>query len=245
LEANEQYNRDEDRKSLESVEERFNAYTAKGKIVACLIVEPFQAEGGDYAASNEYFRQLQQLCKRLDMAFIVDEIQTGAGATGKWWAHEYWNLPEPPDFVTFAKKMLTGGFYCTPQWKLDEPFRIYNTWMGDPAKLVMLRAVIDVCERDNLVEKTRIVGEKMYAGLMKIQAAHPTKLMNTRGVGTFCAIDAANGDMRKKIVDACLNNGVHIGYSGPAALRFRPALTFNETHLNILLEVFEKCVKQV
>ena len=54
------------------------------------------------------------------MAFIVDEIQTGVGATGKFWAHEHWNLPEPPDFVTFAKKMLTGGFFCTPKWKLDE-----------------------------------------------------------------------------------------------------------------------------
>ncbi|CAM6001219.1 unnamed protein product [Sphagnum balticum] len=206
-----------------------------------------QAEGGDYAASHDFFRKLQQICKRLNMAFIVDEIQTGVGATGKWWAHEYWNLPEPPDFVTFAKKMLTGGFFCTPKWKLDEPFRIYNTWMGDPAKLIMLRAVIDVCERENLVERTRIVGEKMLKGLheiqvfrknnnsfknrINIQAANPDKLMNARGVGTFLAIDAANG--------------VHIGYSGPAAIRFRPALNFNETHLKILLEVFAKCVKEV
>ena len=76
---------------------------------AGIVVEPVQAEGGDNHASPSFFRQLQKLCHKFGAAFIVDEVQTGCGATGKFWAYEHWNLETPPDFVTFSKKMLTGG----------------------------------------------------------------------------------------------------------------------------------------
>lgn len=54
---------------------------------------------------------LQKICKKHGAALIADEVQTGMGVTGKFWAHEHWNLPTPPDFVTFAKKMAATGFY--------------------------------------------------------------------------------------------------------------------------------------
>ena len=79
--------------------------------MAAVLVEPIQAEGGDHHASPQFFHSLQQLCKQHHLTFIVDEVQTGAGPTGKWWAHEHWNLPESPDIVTFSKKMMLGGFY--------------------------------------------------------------------------------------------------------------------------------------
>lgn len=60
---------------------------------------------------------------------ICDEVQTGCGPTGKWWAHEYWGLSSPPDIVCFSKKMLTGGYYYKSDVRPKEAYRIFNTWV--------------------------------------------------------------------------------------------------------------------
>ncbi len=79
--------------------------------------EPIQGEGGDNSASPAFFRGVQACAKRHGAAFIVDEVQTGVATTGKFWAHEHWNLTSPPDFVTFSKKMQASGFYHTVDTK--------------------------------------------------------------------------------------------------------------------------------
>ena len=67
--------------------------------------------GGDIAATFDFYRDLRKLATEEQVYFIVDEVQTGGGISGKWWAHEHWDLETPPDIVTFAKKMCTGGYY--------------------------------------------------------------------------------------------------------------------------------------
>jgi 4-aminobutyrate aminotransferase/(S)-3-amino-2-methylpropionate transaminase len=69
------------------------------------------------------------------MLFPSFQVQTGGGPTGKFWCHEYFGLSGPPDIVTFSKKMLTGGFYHKPELRPKQPYRIFNTWVGDPSKL--------------------------------------------------------------------------------------------------------------
>ena len=66
----------------------------------------------------------------------MDEVQTGGGPTGKMWAHEFFELDGPPDIVTFSKKMLTGGFYNKPELSPKQSYRVFNTWVGDPGKLL-------------------------------------------------------------------------------------------------------------
>ncbi len=63
----------------------------------------------------------------------MDEVQTGCGPTGKFWAHEHFNLDGPPDMVTFSKKMITGGIYFKQELRPKQPYRIFNTWIGDPS----------------------------------------------------------------------------------------------------------------
>ena len=79
-----------------------------------MIIEPIQAEGGDRSATDDFYRGLRQLALEEEVYFICDEVQTGGGVSGKWWAHEHWNLDTPPDIVTFAKKMNAAGFYYRP-----------------------------------------------------------------------------------------------------------------------------------
>ena len=94
----------------------------KGRPVAGMIIEPIQAEGGDRSATDDFYRGLRQLALEENVYFICDEVQTGGGVSGKWWAHEHWNLETPPDIVTFAKKMNSAGFYYRSGTELNQLF---------------------------------------------------------------------------------------------------------------------------
>jgi 4-aminobutyrate aminotransferase/(S)-3-amino-2-methylpropionate transaminase len=100
---------DEDR----CIQELKNLIKTYKKPIAGMIVEPIQSEGGDNHASPYYFQSIRKLAKDNGIVFIVDEVQTGLGATGKIWAHEHWGLSDPPDIVTFAKKCKHVDFIIT------------------------------------------------------------------------------------------------------------------------------------
>lgn len=88
---------------MANVEETIHLWKSKSP-VAGVIIEPIASEGGDQHASPSFFRKLRALTKKLGVYLIVDEVQTGVGATGTLWAHEKWGLETPPDAVTFSKK---------------------------------------------------------------------------------------------------------------------------------------------
>jgi len=113
--------------------------------VAAVIIEPVLAEGGDKHASNAYFRQLRLIAKKHGAFFIVDEVQTGVGATGKFWAHEHWGLQagEEPDFVTFSKKMQASGIYHKKDLRPLQSYRIYGTWMVCPLPSLHRRGLMN------------------------------------------------------------------------------------------------------
>nr|NVI72093.1 putative 4-aminobutyrate aminotransferase, mitochondrial-like protein [Cucujiformia] len=131
LEANMRENHQEDFKCLTEVEELFDTYKRKCMPIAGIVTEPIQAEGGDNEASPQFFQEIQDIAKRNCAYLLFDEVQTGCGVTGKMWCHEHFELKSPPDFVTFSKRMLIGGYFHTVDTRIDLPFRIFNTWMGD------------------------------------------------------------------------------------------------------------------
>ena len=106
-------NAEEEAACLRAVDETLTEWETRGKPVAAVIIEPIQSEGGDFHASPSFFRGLRELTKKRGVYMIVDEVQTGVGATGTFWAHEKWGLDaeNAPDFVTFSKKMQASGFY--------------------------------------------------------------------------------------------------------------------------------------
>ena len=130
LESNEAANAAEETRCLEEFE-RILVESQSTRPVAAVIIEPILSEGGDKHASPSYFRQLRSISKKHGAFFIVDEVQTGVGATGTFWAHEHWGLPqgEEPDFVTFSKKMQAAGVYHKRETRPSAPYRSYNTWM--------------------------------------------------------------------------------------------------------------------
>ncbi|RFU33206.1 hypothetical protein B7463_g3099, partial [Scytalidium lignicola] len=210
---------------------------------AAVVVEPIQSEGGDNHASPEYFRKLRALTKKHNVLFIVDEVQTGVGATGKFWAHDHWNLDTPPDMVTFSKKAQTAGYYFgNPELRPNKPYRQFNTWMGDPARAILFRAIIDEIERLDLVTNTKNVGDYLYSGLESLAKQHPGEIQNLRGKGqgTFIAFD---NPRRDQFLQNAKKVGINIGGSGQSAVRLRPMLIFQKHHADILLDAMEKIIK--
>ena len=240
LEDHVQENAAEEKRCLEEVEHLIKTFHNP---VAAVMVEPIQSEGGDNHASPAFFQGLRDITKRNKVLFIVDEVQTGVGATGKFWAHDHWNLSTPPDMVTFSKKAQTAGYYFgNPALRPNKPYRQFNTWMGDPSRALIFRGIIEEVERLNLVENTRTTGDYLYAGLESLAQKYPEHFQNLRGKnqGTFIAWDTPKRD---EFLVKAKTIGVNIGGSGAQAVRLRPMLVFQKHHADILLESLEKIIK--
>jgi 4-aminobutyrate aminotransferase/(S)-3-amino-2-methylpropionate transaminase len=206
---------------------------------AAVIVEPVQSEGGDNHASPAFFQGLRDITKRNNVLFIVDEVQTGVGATGKFWAHEHWNLTTPPDMVTFSKKAQTAGYYFgNNDLRPNMPYRQFNTWMGDPARAILFRSIIREIERLDLVKNAETTGDYLYEGLERLAERYPKDINNLRGKGqgTFIAFD---NHRREEVLKKAKAHGVNIGGSGELAVRLRPMLIFQKHHADMLLERLE------
>ncbi|KAL2219889.1 4-aminobutyrate aminotransferase [Thermoascus aurantiacus ATCC 26904] len=240
LEEHAKENAEEEQRCLQEVERIIKEFHNP---VAAVVVEPIQSEGGDNHASPAFFRGLREITKRNNVLFIVDEVQTGVGATGKFWAHDHWNLETPPDIVTFSKKAQAAGFYYgNPELRPNKPYRQFNTWMGDPARAIIFRAIIEEIERLGLVENTAATGDYLYAGLARLAEQYPNEIQNLRGKGqgTFIAWD---NPKRDEFLLKAKKFGVNIGGSGQNAVRLRPMLVFQKHHADILLEAIEKIIK--
>lgn len=206
------------------------------------MIEPIQSEGGDNHASPQFFRSLRDLCQKEKVLFIVDEVQTGVGATGTFWAHEKWNLETPPDFVTFSKKFQAAGYYYRAELRPNVPYRIYNTWMGDPVRAMQAVAIVKEVEEKNLLANVRDVGPYVMQELEGIAGRSGGKVQNVRGEGTFIAFDMTDGAARDKFVTDMRNAGVNMGGCGERSMRLRPMLVFQKRHADMFLDRMEEVV---
>eukprot|EP00933_Yihiella_yeosuensis_P071682 TRINITY_DN79911_c0_g1_i1.p1 TRINITY_DN79911_c0_g1~~TRINITY_DN79911_c0_g1_i1.p1 ORF type:complete len:564 (-),score=105.33 TRINITY_DN79911_c0_g1_i1:147-1838(-) len=223
---------------ISEVRRIFQERKAEGRPVAGMIVEPILSEGGDLHASSSFFRQLQQACKDFEAAFIVDEVQTGLYASGHTWAHEAWGLEESPDFVSFSKKALLGGYYYRDEYQPPQGYRIFNTWMGDPTKILLLRSVLEAIEKDGLRQRVHESGMLLQSLLLEASERFPELVHSVRGTGTILAFDCCTPTMRDALTTDLRNNGVVVGTNGSASIRFRPALTFGVQELTEFENVF-------
>lgn len=159
------------------------------------------------------------IAKKHGAFFIVDEVQTGIGATGTFWAHEKWNLGpgEEADFVTFSKKMQAAGVFHKRETRPSEGYRNYNTWMGDPMRALQAREMIKVIEQYDLVNHVKKTGEKLWNEIETLFKGYSELVGGLRGKGdgTFMAWDFLTGSKdRDRFVGLMRKNGVQIGGCG-------------------------------
>ena len=186
--------------------------------VAAIIVEPVQGEGGFNVAPPELFQRLRALCDANGILLIADEVQTGAGRTGTWFAVEQMGVA--PDMITVAKS-LAGGFPLSAVVGradvMDAPpvGGLGGTYAGSPVGCAAALAVLDVFERENLVQRARQVGERLTSALATMAQRH-AGICAVRGLGAMVAFELAKGgdplqpdaDLAKRIVAEAAQRGL-------------------------------------
>ena len=189
--------------SLASVEDIFKN-DIEARRVAAIIIEPVQGEGGFTIAPPELLQRLRTLCDAQGILLIVDEIQTGAGRTGTWFAVEQSGVA--PDLITMAKSMA-GGFPISAVVGRAEimdaaaPGGLGGTYAGSPVACAAALAVLDVFDKENLLQRSRDVGERLTTALKAMAARHPC-IGDVRGMGAMVAIELfKNGDLKQADAD--------------------------------------------
>jgi 4-aminobutyrate aminotransferase/(S)-3-amino-2-methylpropionate transaminase len=203
--------------SIASVESIFKNDVEASR-VAAIIVEPVQGEGGFNVAPPEFLQRLRALCDLHGILLIADEIQTGAGRTGTWFAVEQSGVA--PDLITMAKSMA-GGFPISAVVGRAEvmdapaPGGLGGTYAGSPLACAAALAVLDVFEKENLLERGKQLGARITANL-NAMAAKNRCIVDVRGLGAMVAIELCKGgdlkqpdaDMTKRLVTEATRRGL-------------------------------------
>jgi L-lysine 6-transaminase len=215
--------------------------------IAALIIEPIQGEGGDNHFRGEFLRALERLCREHDCFFVVDEVQTGIGLTGKMWAHEHFDLT--PDAIAFGKKTQVCGCLVGP--RVDEvkdnvfvvPSRLNSTWGGNLTDMVRGARMLEVIAEDGLVENARVVGEHLLGGLRDVEQELGGRMRNARGRGLLIAFDLPDTATRNRAQAALIENGLFVLRSGTLSIRFRPPLNLAREEADAVLEIVRRTLK--
>lgn len=214
------------------------AVLESNKNIAAMIVEPVQAEGGDFWATPGYFRQLRQLALDHNVSFIVDEVQTGM-ATGRYWLHENWDLETPPDMVTFSKKFQVAGLFIR---KEAIPKDLTSDYCGegcfDMFRLNNLSKIVSIIEKDNLLQKAEITGKNFKRKFRELTQENQL-ITNIRGKGNFFAFDLPDKSTRDKFVMFSRNNGIFLGGVGDNSVRIRSTLLAEDKHYQQFLDIVQ------
>ncbi|MGC4075606.1 MAG: 4-aminobutyrate--2-oxoglutarate transaminase [Rubrivivax sp.] len=163
--------------------------------VAAFIVEPVQGEGGFYVAPPEFIAGLKAIADEHGILLIADEVQTGAGRTGTWYACEQW--PVAPDLITTAKS-LAGGFPLSAVTGRADvmdapgPGGLGGTYAGSPIACAAALAVLKAFEDEKLLERSRTMGQRLVKGLKEIATGEPA-IGDVRGIGAMVAIELFEG----------------------------------------------------
>jgi L-lysine 6-transaminase len=217
--------------------------------MAALIIEPIQGEGGDNHFRNEFFIELRKLCDVHDMMFIVDEIQTGVGLTGKMWAFEHFDFK--PDILAFGKKTQVCGIMVND--RVDEvkdnvfkvPSRLNSTWGGNLVDMVRFQKYLEVIKKEKLVKNSEIQGKHLLEGLIEIHEKYPHKILNPRGRGLMCAFDLQSPEKREELRKKLYSNNMIILGCGATTIRFRPPLIFSSQNVDKSLEILNNAIKSL
>lgn len=199
--------------------------------IACFIAEPIQGEGGDNHMRPEFLQAMQALCHEYEALFVVDEVQTGVGLTGTPWAYQQLGLA--PDIVVFAKKVQVGGIMAGRRVGLvpDNVFRvsgrINSTWGGGLVDMVRSRRMLEIIERDGLIPRAAILGEKLLGALRGLEA--DGLVANARGRGLMCAFDVP--DPAGLVSRLREEHAILVLRCGERSVRLRPALSVQPDEL--------------
>jgi L-lysine 6-transaminase len=214
--------------------------------IALLIIEPIQCEGGDNFFRKEFFQELRTITLENDILLMFDEVQTGFGITGKFWASDHYVRP---DIIAFGKKSQQCGIMVSD--RIDEiedncftvSGRINSTWGGNLVDMVRSIQIMNIMEEEKIIDNVVARGKYLMNRLNDIQSELPDLVSNVRGLGLLCSFDLPNGELRKKFRNVAEKEKLLILGCGEKSIRFRPMLNIEDDELEEGLQVIEKILK--
>jgi 4-aminobutyrate aminotransferase len=218
--------------------------------VAAIFVEPIQGEGGYVVAPDVFLQELRRICDKYGILLVVDEVQCGAGRTGKWWAVEHSGVQ--PDMVCIAKGIASGmplGICMTRAEIMDWPPGSHaSTFGGNPVAIAAALATMDILEREGIANAAA-VGGAMLSRLREWPARHPI-VGDVRGRGLMIGIEIVQDQqtrgvapaLRDRIVTLAFERGLLLLGCGETSLRLAPPLIVNRHEATIALDILEECL---
>jgi acetylornithine/N-succinyldiaminopimelate aminotransferase len=211
---------------------------------ACAVmVEPIQGEGGIHIASREYFQEMKELCSDNDVLLIFDEVQTGVGRTGEYFAYELYGVE--PDVMTLAK-VLGGGFpigALVVHPRLADvlvPGNHASTFGGSPLACAAALAVFDAIEEENLLENVKAMGAYLKEKLESLKLKYPV-MKEVRGVGLMVGVELTKDGVG--IVQSCMEKGLLINCTAGNVLRFLPAMTISREEIDHAVWILDSVLR--
>jgi 4-aminobutyrate aminotransferase len=235
------------------IEERLFKSILPPEEVAAIFVEPIQGEGGYVVAPDNFLRELRAICDRHGILLVADEIQSGVGRTGKWWAIEHSGVQ--PDIVCMAKGIASGmplGVCMARAEIMDwKPGSHASTFGGNPVSIAAALATLDILERDGM-RNAATVGACIIQRLQSWKKTHPL-VGDVRGRGLMIGIELVKHqvtrepapELRDRVERLAFERGLLILGCGASSLRLCPPLIVNKEEATVALDIFEDALTVV
>jgi 4-aminobutyrate aminotransferase len=234
------------------IEEKLFKTTLPPEEVAAIILEPIQGEGGYIVAPDNFLQEIRRICDRHGILLIADEVQSGAGRTGKWWAIEHAHVA--PDIVCSAKGIASGMplGVCIARAEIMDwvPGSHASTFGGNPISLAAALATLDILQREGLQNATT-VGAAILARLKTWIPKH-ANVGDARGRGLMLAIELVEDKqsrnpvpaLRDRTVELAFQHGLLLLGCGETSIRLCPSLLVQQQEADIALDILEQCIQQ-
>ena len=232
-----------EKKALAQIDQ---AIRERGHDIACLIIEPIQGEGGDNHFRPEFLQAIRDRADKHEFMLIFDEVQSGMGLTGEWWAWQ--SIGVAPDIFCFGKKSQVCGIACSRRVDevennvFHESSRLNSTWGGNLVDMVRCTRYLEIMVDEDILENVRKVSGILMDGLRELASRFPGKVTNVRGLGLMCAFDLPDGELRGAALSKILEYGAIALPCGDRSIRFRPPLNITEEEMLSGLDIITRAL---
>jgi 4-aminobutyrate aminotransferase len=231
---------------IEELEERVFQRLMPAEEFAAVFVEPIQGEGGYVVPEPDFLPRLRRLCDQHGILLVDDEIQSGMGRTGKWWAIQHFGVE--PDVVLSAKGIASGlplAAMVARSELMTWPAGAHgSTFGGNPVSCAAALATIRLIERELLANAAER-GEQLLAGLRPLVARHPRTVRDVRGIGLMIGVEFESAMTANAVQEACFQRGLLVLTAGEDVVRMSPALSVSAEQATIGLRIFSEAVAAV
>jgi 4-aminobutyrate aminotransferase len=212
--------------------------------VAAIVIEPIQGEGGYFPAPAAFLRGLRELCDQHGILLVADEIQSGLGRTGRWWAIEHAGVE--PDIITIAKGIASGmpigAFVARDALWTWPPGAHGSTFAGNPVCAAAALATLDIIETEGLANAATL-GERLRAGIEVVAEGHPG-VRDIRGVGLMIGVEFDSHEMAEAVQEAAFARGLLTLECGESSLRFSPPLIVGAGEVDTAIRIFGEALAE-